>query len=186
MALASQIVALALAAAQPAPAAATPAPAVPAADAGALIALFERVCMRSEEAQGFQAVQWSDFPAPLRLMNTYDHGGTFLKSETPSLTYIARTQGPGHMGPGIEMRCGIAARGADVAPIVSRLAELAGAQASAPLERDGVTMHMLIGRNGAFTVYKTEGDWVIVRSMGIGIPASMVRPRDLRRRGKRN
>ena len=190
MALASHLIAFALAAAQPAAATAEPAaPAAPApaADTAALLDLFERVCLRSEAPPaGFARTQWSDFPAPLQLMNTYGHEGTFLRGETPALTYVASTRGSAHLGPGLETRCGVAARGADVSRIVSHLAERAGAQAVPPVEMDGVSMSMLIGNRGAFTVYETQDNGVIVRSLGILIPAEMVRPRDRRRGGKRN
>ena len=202
MTVAPHIVALALAAVQPAdagtqPAAAQPAtgqaaippPIVPAADPNALLFLFDRVCVRREEAPaGFTAAQWSDFPEALRLMNTYGHGGTFLRSEIPSLTYIARTQGGAHFGPGIETRCGIAGRAfdSDVSIIVSRLAERASVRPAPPVETNGLSMYMLIGDRDAITVYHTEDGWVILRNMGILIPADMVRRRDLRRRRNRN
>jgi hypothetical protein len=198
MAVSSYLVALALAAVQPAaaesaaaqPAAVPPAAQAPAppGDTAALIDLFERVCLANGDAPtGFAAVQWSDFPEPLRLMNTYGHGGTFLRSETPSLIYIARTEGSGHMTPGIETRCGVAARGVDLSQIVSHLAERTGARPNAaPVSLGDVSMHMLIGDRYAVTIYGTQDNWVIVRNMGIMIPADMLRRRDRRRRGDRN
>ena len=200
MAHAPYIVALALAALQPSTAAAQPAAAEPAAvqaaaappaagDPQHLLALFDRVCVKRNDAPaGFRSAQWSDFPKALVLMNTYDHGGTFLRSETPSETYIARTQGGGHMAPGLETRCGVAGRlaGADVAGVVSRLAESSGAKVGQPVETSGVSMHMLIGDRDAVTVYQTADDWVIIRNLGILIPANMVKKRDLRRKGKRD
>jgi len=186
MAASSYLVAIALAAVQPDPAEAAVASS---ADTAALIDLFERVCLTNGDAPaGFAAAQWSDFPAPLRLMNTYGHGGTFLRSEMPSPTYIARTEGSGHMAPGLETRCGVAARGVDVSRILSHLAERTGARpGAAPAAMGDVSMHMLIGDRHAVTVYETQDNWVIVRNMGIMIPANMVRPRDLRRRrGNRN
>ena len=200
MAFAPHLVALALAAAQPGDGTAAPAAAEPtvvqtgaapaaAGDPGQLLALFDRVCTKRNDAPAeFRSAQWSDFPKALVLMNTYDHGGTFLRSETPSETYIARTQGAGHMAPGLETRCGVAARlsAGDVAGVVARLAESSGAKVGAPVETNGISMHMLIGDRDAITVYHTADDWVIVRNMGIMIPANMVRKRDLKRKGKRD
>lgn len=201
MALALHLAALALAAVQPADpaAAAEPPPAAkaeaaaaasaPLADPEQLLALFDRVCTKREEApDGFSKAQWSDFPPALVLMNTYDHGGTFLRSEGPSETYIARTEGAGHMAPGRETRCGVAGRVADpaVALIVSRLAESSGAKPGPAVETNGISMHMLIGDRDAITVYDAADGWVILRNMGIMIPANMVRKRDLKRKGKRD
>lgn len=177
---APHIFALALAAAQPAAAEAAPAPA---ADAGALLDLFDRVCMRGEDAPaGFAPVEWSAFPQPLRLMNTYDHGGTFLRSDAPAVTYIARTSGGAHMAQGLEARCGVAVRGADASQVVTRLAERTGAQAMPTMTTGDLSMTMLISDRG-YTVYSTEDRWVIVRSldMMIALPVQSER----RRRGRR-
>lgn len=193
MALATHFIILALAAAQPQTGGkegAAAEPAAPVASAGvdataAVLDLFERVCGGNEQAPGgFDVVQWSDFPQALVLMNTYGHGGTFLRSATGE-AYIARTQGQAHMGPGRETRCAVAARGIDAARIVAHLAERTGAPA-VPLQVEGVSANMLISDRGAFTVYDVADDWVIVRSMGILIPAEMLRQGNRRpRRGDR-
>ncbi|HEX8655110.1 MAG TPA: hypothetical protein VF693_07805 [Allosphingosinicella sp.] len=181
MAVASHILALTLAAAQPA--AAEGATAAPAADAAMLLDLFDRVCLRGEDAPaGFAPVQWSEFPEPLRLLNTYDHAGTFLRSDAPTLVYVARTRGPAHMAQGVESRCGVAARGADTREIVSALARRTGAQVMPPMATGGTTMTMLMGE-GAFTVYSTEDRWVIVRSLGMMI--ALPQQNERRRRGRR-
>ncbi|HYG29466.1 MAG TPA: hypothetical protein VD887_04545 [Allosphingosinicella sp.] len=180
MAAFPHLFALALAAAQPAPAEAATAAR---ADSAALLELFDRVCLRGEDAPaGFAPVEWSAFPEPLRLLNTYDHAGTFLRSEAPTLTYVARTRGPAHMAAGVESRCGAAVRGADTRDVVARLARMTGAQVMPPMATGGMTMTMLMG-DGAFTVYSTEDQWVIVRSlrMMIALPQRSER----RRRGRR-
>jgi hypothetical protein len=146
-----------------APAAVPPA----AADAGSLMAIFESLCLSNGGAPaGFETAAWSDFPEALRLMNTYDHGGTFLRRSDPA-TYIARTEGPGHMAPGVETRCSVAARGIETAGIVKRLKERARAEKTSDLGMGGVTTTLIFGKGGAFTVTRAEDDWVIVRSMGI-------------------
>ena len=181
MAFASHLTALALAAFQPGTA---PEPA-PAADTAAVVDLFERVCVRGEQAPaGFETVPWSDFPEPLRLLNTYGHGGTFLRSETPSPTYVAKTEGESHMAAGREMRCGVAIRGADAPAIVARLAERTRARAMRPMEMGGTSMTMLMGDRAAYTVYRVEDGWVIVRSleMTIAVPARNESGRRERRR----
>lgn len=181
MAIVPHIFALALAAAQPAAEAAAPAP-----DARALLDLFDRVCARGEDAPGgFAAVEWSAFPQPLRLMNTYNHGGTFLRSEAPSVTYVARTRGEAHMGAGLETRCGVAVRGADASQVIALLAERTGARAMPAVTTGDLSMTMLISDRG-YTVYSTEDRWVIVRSldMMIALPVQSERRRGRRERGK--
>ena len=175
--------ALALAAAQPAP---------PAdgsrTDSAAVLALFESICLSGAQAPaGFEPVAWSDFPDALRFMNSYGHGGTFLRSAAPTLTYIAQTRGPGHMSPGIETRCGVAVRGVDIAPIVARLRAVARARPMEPLEMGGTSTTMLIGDGGAFTVTRAEDEWVIVRSLGmmIALPAGTEGGGRERRRDRR-
>ena len=164
-------------------AAAQPPPAAPEAT---VLELFERICLSGGEApEGYERVAWSEFPASLRLMNTYDHDGTFLRRVGPPAVYVAQTRGAAHMGPGLETRCGVAAQGIQTDAIVARLAERARAQPARPLEMAGVTVTMVIGEGGAFTVTRVEDDWVIVRSLGIAIPAEMPRGGDGRRRGRR-
>jgi len=171
-----ELAALTLAAAQPAPAAAE----------ATVLELFERICLSGGEAPaGFERAAWSDFPAPLRLMNTYDHDGTFLRNAGPPTVYVAQTRGAAHMGPGLETRCGVAAQGIQTEAIVARLSERARARPARPLEMGGVSTTMIIGESGAFTVTRVEDDWVIVRSLGIMIPAEMLRGGDRRRRGRR-
>lgn len=148
----------------PAPPAAPPAAAV---DAESLMGTFESVCLANESVPaGFERVAWSDFPEPLRLMNTYDHDGTFFRRSDPA-TYLALTEGPGHMAPGVETRCGVAARGIETAGIVERLKERARAEKATDLGIGGVKTTMIFGKGGAFTVTRVEDDWVIVRSTRI-------------------
>ncbi|HYI63575.1 MAG TPA: hypothetical protein VEW71_01680 [Allosphingosinicella sp.] len=169
--------ALALAATAPLAAAQTapPPPAIVAAadqarDA-AFLALFNRVCMENQEPpRGFETIEWSAFPDDLRFMNTYNHGGTFLRSEQEgAVLYIARTRGPGHMSPGIETRCGIAGQSADHDRLVAALSAQLGADPGRPLEMGGMTTSMLVSRSGAVSVTRTPGAWIIIRNLGIMI-----------------
>jgi hypothetical protein len=188
MAVSFHLAALVLAAAQAGPAdapVAAPAPAPAAADAAAVLDIFETVCLSDGALPpGFESAAWADFPPGLRLMNTYDHAGSFSRSADRAI-YFARTGGPGHMSPGLEKRCAVAAQGIDSAAIVQRLKARTGAEEAPEVAVAGVTSTMVIGKGGFFTVSRTEDSWVIVRSMDILIPANMVRPRDLRRKGKR-
>lgn len=181
MAVPAHLAALLLAAVQP-PAADAPAPMpAAAADAEAVMGIFESVCLSDGKAPaGFETAAWSDFPEPLRLMNTYDHGGAFFRRASPA-TYIARTEGPGHMMPGIETRCGVAAQGIETAGIVERLRKRAQAEKASDLAIAGAATTMIFGRGGAFTVTRVDEGWVIVRSMGIMIRADAV-PRRYRKR----
>lgn len=168
MAVSPHLVALLLAALQP-PAADAPASAAasPAVDADSLMGIFEGLCLSNGSVPaGFEAAAWSDFPEPLRLMNTYGHGGTFFRRPDPA-TYIARTEGPGHMAPGVETRCGVAARKIETDGIVKRLKEVAQAEKVMDLGMGAMKTTMIVGKGGAFTVTRVEDDWVIVRSMGI-------------------
>jgi len=185
MAVAQHLVALLLAGAQPpaadAPASASATAPPAAVDADSLMAIFESVCLSSGNVpSGFETVAWSDFPEPLRLMNTYDHGGTFFRRSNPA-TYIARTSGPGHMAPGVETRCGVAAQGIETAGIIKRLKDRAQAEKAIELGTGGLKSTMIVGRGGAFTVARFEENWVIVRSMGIMIAVDAV-PRRYRKR----
>lgn len=170
-----KLAALLLAAAQPAP--------DPLAYADEVMEVFESVCLKGGKAPaGFETTAWSEFPEPLKLMNTYDHAGTFLRRSDRSM-YIAETRGPGHMMPGIETRCGVAAQGIDKAAIVDRLTKLAQADKSPEVTMGEMKMTMIFGKGGAFTVYDSEDRWVIVRSMGLMIPADSV-PRRYRKKKK--
>ncbi len=172
------LAALLLAAAQPA-ASQAPAPAS-AVDPDAVFGIFEQVCLSDGGTPpGFEPAAWSDFPEALRLMNTYDHGGSFFRRASPA-TYIARTRGPGHMGPGVETRCGVAAQGVETAGMVERLKKRAQAEKTSDVGAAGTVTTLVFGRGGAFTVTRSEG-WVIVRSMGMLIPADSV-PRRYRKR----
>lgn len=178
MALAPLFAALLLTGAQP-PAADGPAPT--AADADAVMGMFESVCLSNGKAPaGFETVAWSDFPEALRLMNTYDHGGTFLRRASPA-TYIARTEGPGHMTPGLETRCGVAAQGLETAGIVERLRKSAQVEKTSEMAVAEVAMTLIVGKGGAFTVTKAAENWVIVRRMDMMIPAGSI-PRRYRKR----
>jgi hypothetical protein len=164
MAVPPLLVALLLAALEPAADAPARAAAV---DAEALMATFEDVCLSNVSVPtGFETAAWSDFPEPLRLMNTYGHDGTFFRRPDPA-TYIARTEGPGHMTPGVETRCSVAARGIETAGIVKRLKARARAKKVMDLGTGATTTTMIVGQGGAFTVARAEDDWVIVRSMTI-------------------
>lgn len=191
MAVPFHLVALALAGAQPAvdaqASAPAPAPVRAAAtvDAAALLGIFESACLPggSDAPAGFETAAWSDFPAPLRLMNTYTHEGSFSRSADRAV-YFARTSGPGHMAPGLEKRCAVAAQGVDPAAVVERLKARVEADKASEVTVAGVWSAMLMGKSGFYTVTRAEGDWLIVRSMDILIPANMVSPRHLRRKGK--
>lgn len=173
--------ALLLTGAQPPAADAPVSTPAPAADADAVMGIFESVCLSDGEAPaGFETAAWSDFPEALRLMNTYDHGGTFLRRASPA-TYIARTQGPGHLMPGIETRCGVAAQGIETAEIVERLRKSAQAEKTSELAVAGASATMISGKGGAFTVMRVAENWVIVRSMDTLIRADSI-PRRYRKR----
>jgi hypothetical protein len=184
MAIAQQLAAILLAGAQP-PAADSSAPAqtpTAAADADSVMGIFESVCLSGGKVPaGFEAAAWSDFPKPLVLMNTYDHGGSFFRRASPAI-YLARTQGPGHMMPGIETRCGVAAQGIETAALIERLKKRAKAERTSEVgAATGNPTTIVFGKGGAFTVTRADEDWVIVRSMGMMIPADAV-PRRYRKR----
>jgi hypothetical protein len=186
MAAPAHLAALLLAAVQPpaADAAASSPEARPAgaADADEVMDIFESVCLRGGKVPaGFEAAAWSDFPEALRLMNTYDHGGTFFRRASPA-AYIARTQGAGHMTPGIETRCSFASQGLEPSEMVERLKIRAKAETVSEVgASSGNPTTLIFGKGGPFTVTRTGGDWVIVRSMGFLIPADSV-PRRYRKR----
>lgn len=185
MALSPYLTAILLAGAQPAAADApepVPAPS-PAAGADLVMEIFEDVCLSGGKGPaGFESAAWSDFPEALALMNTYDHGGTFHRRSNPAI-YIVRTQGPGHMMPGIETRCGVAAQGIETAGIVERLKTRAGADRTSEIGAStGNPSTVVIGKGGAFTVTRAAENWVIVRSMGLMIPADAVTRRYRKRK----
>ena len=156
-----------LAAAAPAVAVQTP-PAAPSPD-GALVALFDQVCTRNRAApEGFEAIQWSDVPAPLVFLNTYGHDGTFLRrGEGEGAAYIVKTRGPGHISPGIETRCGIAAHGVDFDRVVATFQSILNVPHAAPMEMGGMTVVLLMARDGATSISRTSDGWVIVRGLGL-------------------
>lgn len=186
----AQLAALLLAAAQPpaadsavsAPPAARSAAAADPADAAVVMEIFESVCLSGGKAPaGFETAAWSDFPEALRLMNTYDHDGAFFRRAGPTI-YVARTRGAGHLMPGIETRCGVAAQGVETAGIVETLRKRAQADRTAEIgAATGNPSIAIIGKGGAFTVTRAPDNWVIVRSMGLMIPADSV-PRRYRKR----
>lgn len=189
MAAPAHLAALLLAAVQPPdaraasdPAAARPAAAAAPADAASVLEIFESVCLSGRKAPaGFETAAWSDFPEALRLMNTYDHGGAFFRRTGPTI-YVARTQGAGHLMPGIETRCGVAAQGIETPGIVEALRKRAQADNTAEIgAATGNPSTAIIGKGGAFTVTRAPENWVIVRSMGMMIPADSV-PRRYRKR----
>jgi len=139
-----------------------------------ILSLFDAVCVRGGDAPaGFQPVEWSSFPAELRFMNTYGHGGTFLRAETGGrVVYIARTAGPGHdsLAAG-EQRCGVAIRGANF----SRLLRAIGDQLrTRPIEISlgGMRNVVFPAEQGALSVSEAEGGWIIVRAYGISMRAN--------------
>jgi hypothetical protein len=158
-----------LATAAPVVAAQAPPPA-PSPD-GALVALFGEVCTRNRRApEGFGAIQWSDVPAPLIFLNTYGHDGTFLRrGQGEGAVYIVKTRGPGHLTPGIETRCGIAAHGVDFDRVVATFASILNVPHAAPMEMGGMTVVLLMARDGATSVSRTSDGWVIVRGLGVMI-----------------
>jgi hypothetical protein len=162
-----------LAAAAPAVAAQAPpaaARSTPSPD-GALVGLFDQVCTRNRSApEGFEAIQWSDVPEALIFLNTYGHDGTFLRrGQGEGAVYIVRTRGAGHMSPGIETRCGIAAHGVDFDRVVVTLASILNVPHAAPMEMGGMTVVLLMARDGATSISRTSGGWVIVRGLGMMI-----------------
>lgn len=181
----AHLAALLLAAVQPpadAAAPSDPAAVRPALAADAVMEIFESVCLSGGKAPaGFETASWSDFPEALRLMNTYDHGGAFFRRTGPTI-YIARTQGAGHLMAGIETRCGVAAQGVETAGIVETLRKRAQAENTAEVgAATGNPSTVIFGKGGAFTVTRAPENWVIVRSMGMMIPADSV-PRRYRKR----
>lgn len=174
MAVAPHLVALLLAGAQPAP--------DPVGHANEVMEVFESVCLAGGEAPArFGAAAWSEFPEALRLMNTYNHGGTFFRRSDGAI-YIAQTQGPGHMMPGIETRCGVAAQGIETAAIVDRLRKRAQAEKTSDIGAGETATTLIFGKGGAFTVTRAADSWVIVRSMGMMIPADAVSRRYRKRK----
>lgn len=165
-------IALAALLAAAAPAAAAQAPSTPSPD-GALVALFDQVCTRNRSApDGFEAIRWSDVPAPLIFLNTYGHDGTFLRrGQGEGAVYIVKTQGAGHMSPGLETRCGIAAHGVDLDRVVVTLASTLNVPQAAPMEMGGMTVVLLMARDGATSISRTSDGWVIVRGLGLMIAA---------------
>jgi hypothetical protein len=182
MAVPLLLAALLLSGSQPA-AAPAPAPAADPAGADSVMEIFESVCLSNGKTPaGFAEAAWSDFPEALRLMNTYDHGGSFFRRSSPA-TYIARTQGAGHLAPGIETRCGVAAQGIDTTAIVERLQKLAQAERTGEVGAStGNPTTVIFGKGGAFTVTRPGDNWVIVRSMGMMIPADAVHRRFRKRK----
>lgn len=183
MVISPHIVALLLAGAQPEAAdrpGSTPAGSV---DAASVLGIFESVCLSGGKAPaGFEAAVWTDFPKALVLMNTYGHGGTFFRRASPA-TYIARTQGAGHMTRGIETRCGVAAQGLDTAAMIERLKKRAQAEKSSEVGAStGNPTTVILGKGGAFTITRADENWVIVRSMGFLIPADSVSRRHRKRK----
>jgi hypothetical protein len=178
--------ALLLATAQPAAAdaqASTPPAAAPAAaaDADSIFVIFESVCLSyGETPAGFEAAAWSDFPPAVRLLNTYGHSGTFFRRADPE-TWMTRTSGEGHMMPGMETRCGIAARGIEKAAIVDRLRKRARAEESRQI--GGGAMTLIVGPGGIFDVTEADDGWVIVRTMEILIRVDPVAGRKRKRKG---
>ena len=183
------LLALLLAGAQPAAAdAQTPAsgaaPTASAADSDALFAVFEQVCLSGGETPaGFETAAWSDFPAALGFLNTYDAPGTFFRRAEPE-TWIARTRGEAHMMPGIETKCGIAARGIDAAATVERLKKRAKAERTSQIGEGAMTL--IIGQGGVFDVTSREDGWVLVRTTEILIRADSVPGRYRKRKGKKD
>jgi hypothetical protein len=138
---------------------------------GPFLAAFVGTCMENgSPPAGFEPSAWSDFPEALRLMNTYNHGGTFLRGSIADRTaYVARTRGEAHLNPGIETRCGIALQGASYDHLVTALAARLGVEPVDPIEVNGVRSTMLVSRAGMVTVTSTTDDWIILRNMGIMI-----------------
>lgn len=177
--------ALLIACAQPAAAAEPQASApVQAVDPEAVYAMFESVCLSGNELPaGFETAAWSDFPSAVRLLNTYGSPGTFSRRAEPE-TWFARTRAEGHMMPGIETKCGIAARGLEKAAMVERLVRRAEADRTS--EVGGGAMTLIIGRKGVFDVTQAEDGWLIVRTTEILIRADSVPARYRKRKGKKD
>jgi hypothetical protein len=136
---------------------------------GALVGLYDQVCTRNERApEGFEAIRWSDVPEALVFLNTYEHDGTFLRrGQGEGAVYVVKTRGPGHMSPGIETRCGVAAHGVDLDRVVVTLASILNVPQARPMEMGGMTVVLLMARDGATSVSRTSGGWVIVRDFGM-------------------
>ena len=171
--------------AQPAAAAEPQAPVpVQAVDSEAVFAMFESVCFSGGELPaGFETAVWTDFPAAVRLLNTYGSPGTFSRRPEPE-TWFARTQAGAHMMPGIETKCGIAVRSLDKAAVVERLVR--HAEADTTSEIGGGAMTLIIGKKGVFDVTQAEDGWLIVRTTEILIRADSVPARYRKRKGKKD
>lgn len=167
--LITALLALAAAAQEP-PASAAPAAPASMTDA-ALLALFDDVCTRGRDAPaGFRAVEWSSFPEALRFMNTYGHGGTFLRGEEGGRTaYIARTRGEGHLDPGTETRCGVAVQGASHDGLVAALGTRLRTRPVGPIVLGGLSNTLFVSDAGAVSVSQADGEWVIVRTFDMTI-----------------
>ena len=163
------IIAAFLLAAQPAPLLASAAQDNRASPEAQVLALYDAVCVRSAEAPaGFQPVEWSSFPAALRLLNTYGHAGTFLRGEVDGrILYAASTTGPGRdaIAAG-ERRCGVAIRGANYSRVVSTLSRQLGVR---PMEMNmvGHKVAMLRSPQGVLSVNEGDEGWTIVRAYDV-------------------
>jgi hypothetical protein len=163
------IIAAVLLAAQPAPLLASLAQADRASPEAQVLALYDAVCVRSAEAPaGFQPVEWSSFPAALRLLNTYGHEGAFLRGEVDGrVLYAASTTGPGRDAiTSGERRCGVAIRGANYSRIVRTLA---GQLRVRPMEMNmvGHKVAMLRSPQGVLSVNEADDGWTIVRAYDV-------------------
>lgn len=133
-----------------------------------ILELYTAVCVRGEEAPaGFQAVEWSAFPAALRLMNTYGHGGAFLTRDAGGRTlYIARTSGAGQDRiVEAERRCGVAIRGANFDRLTRAFREQLRARPLASMRIGGHQIVMFPSPpRGVLSVSESDEGWIIVRA----------------------
>ena len=161
-----------------------PVPSVPEANADAVYATFESVCLSGgEPPAGFEAAAWSEFPPAVRLLNTYGYSGTFFRRADPE-AWIARTRTESPVG--IETKCGIAARGLETETIIERLKKRARAEVTSRLGDEARAMTLIAGRGGIFDVTRAEDGWVIVRASEILIRADSVPSRYRKRKGRKD
>ena len=132
-----------------------------------ILQIYDNVCVRGEEAPaGFQPVEWSTFPAALRLLNTYGHGGTFLRREGEGrIVYIARTSGAGHDSlVASERRCGVAIRGANFDRLARAFGRQLGGRPFGPMNMVGHKVIMFPSSPlGLLSVSEADEGWIIVR-----------------------
>lgn len=138
-----------------------------------ILQIYDSVCVRGGDAPAeFQPVEWNTFPAALRLMNTYGHGGTFLLRDAGGRTvYIARTSGAGRdRFVEAERRCGVAIRGANFDRLVRAVREQLRVRPLASMRIGGQQIVMFPSSPlGMLSISEADQGWIIVRAYDISL-----------------